>query len=237
MTEEDILFRVKLDQLQQKLTQKVTEDAKKVSDEDIQAYYDEEQEALRPAGAPRPARGPHEDRGQGQRRPSRRSSPAQPFKKVVKQYSIDEASKAQGGLLPAVAKGQQEKAFDDGDLRGQEGQARGPGEDPVRLVRLRGREGHQGLAADARAVQGDDQEPAALAAPAEGARRVHQVLPRGLQGRDGLRRRLPRGRVQERSEGRDRTPAPPPAATRARSRSSRPSPQPTPTPADAPQQP
>ena len=40
MTEEDILFRVKLDQLQQKLTQKVTKDAKKVSDEDVQAYYD-----------------------------------------------------------------------------------------------------------------------------------------------------------------------------------------------------
>ena len=31
MTEEDILFRVRLDQLQQKLTQKVTEEAKKVS--------------------------------------------------------------------------------------------------------------------------------------------------------------------------------------------------------------
>ena len=35
MTEADILFRVKLSQLQQKLTQKVTEDAKNVSDADV----------------------------------------------------------------------------------------------------------------------------------------------------------------------------------------------------------
>ena len=30
----------------------------------------------------------------------------------MKKYSIDEASKSQGGLLPAVSEGQQEKAFD-----------------------------------------------------------------------------------------------------------------------------
>jgi LPS O-antigen subunit length determinant protein (WzzB/FepE family) len=40
MTEKDVLFRVKLNELQQRLTQKVTEDAKNVSDEDIQAYYE-----------------------------------------------------------------------------------------------------------------------------------------------------------------------------------------------------
>jgi foldase protein PrsA len=36
----------------------------------------------------------------------------QPFKKVVKKYSIDEASKSQNGLLPAVSKNQQEGEFD-----------------------------------------------------------------------------------------------------------------------------
>src|SRR5919108_5345715 len=40
MTEADILFRVKLDQLQQKLTKKVTEDSKKVSDADVREYYE-----------------------------------------------------------------------------------------------------------------------------------------------------------------------------------------------------
>ena len=78
------------------------------------------------------------ERGQG----GARERPA--FAKVAKKYSIDEASKAQGGKLPAVAKGQQEKALDDGDLQGQEGQADRAGQDPVRLLRLRGHEGHHG---------------------------------------------------------------------------------------------
>ena len=59
----------------------------------------QEQEALRPARAARPARRADQDRGQGRARPSRRSRAAQPWKTVVKQYSIDEASKAQGGKL------------------------------------------------------------------------------------------------------------------------------------------
>ena len=40
MTEDDVLFRVKLNELQQKLTQNATEDAGKVTDADISAYYD-----------------------------------------------------------------------------------------------------------------------------------------------------------------------------------------------------
>ena len=44
MSQEDILFRVELDQLQQKLTQKVTEDAKNVSNADIQEYYEKNQQ-------------------------------------------------------------------------------------------------------------------------------------------------------------------------------------------------
>src|SRR3954451_20872262 len=39
MSEADILFRVKLSQLQEKLTKKVTNDAKKVSDADVEDYY------------------------------------------------------------------------------------------------------------------------------------------------------------------------------------------------------
>ena len=40
MSEEDILFRVKLDQLQQKLTQKITRSATKISDDDVEEYYE-----------------------------------------------------------------------------------------------------------------------------------------------------------------------------------------------------
>jgi foldase protein PrsA len=125
MSEEDILFRVKLNELQQKLTQKVTQDATKVTDEDIQEYYDKnkrrfaqpERRDLRvvltktEAKADQ-ARSALED-GDG-------------WKQVVNQYSIDEASKAQGGLLPAVAKGQQDKALDDAVFSAKKGELEGP---------------------------------------------------------------------------------------------------------------
>ena len=65
MTEEDVLFRVKLNELQQRLTQKVTQDAKNVSRRRHLSVLREEQEAVRPAGAPRPARRADEDAGQG----------------------------------------------------------------------------------------------------------------------------------------------------------------------------
>jgi foldase protein PrsA len=125
MTEEDILFRVRLDQLQQKLTQKVTEDAKKVSDPDIEAYYEKnkkrfaqpERRDLRVVLTKTEAKA---------NQAKQALDSGQSFKKVVKQYSIDEASKSQGGLLPAVTEGQQEKAFDTAIFEAKKGQLEGP---------------------------------------------------------------------------------------------------------------
>jgi foldase protein PrsA len=125
MTEEDILFRVRLDQLQQKLTQKVTEDAKKVSDADIEAYYEKnkkrfaqpERRDLRVVLTKTEAKA---------NQAKQALDSGQSFKKVVKQYSIDEASKSQAGLLPAVTEGQQEKAFDTAIFEAKKGQLEGP---------------------------------------------------------------------------------------------------------------
>jgi foldase protein PrsA len=125
MSEEDILFRVKLNELQQKLTQKVTEDATKVTDADIEEYYEKnkrrfaqpERRDLRVVltkteARAEQARNALED-GRG-------------WKQVVKEFSIDEASKAQAGLLPAVAKGQQDKALDDAVFQAKKGELDGP---------------------------------------------------------------------------------------------------------------
>jgi foldase protein PrsA len=125
MSEQDILFRVKLDQLQQKLTQKVTNDAKKVSDEDISAYYEKnkqrfaqpERRDLRVVLTKTEAKA---------NQAKKALDSGQPFKKVVKQYSIDEASKSQAGLLPAVSEGQQEKAFDKAIFAAEKGKLEGP---------------------------------------------------------------------------------------------------------------
>jgi foldase protein PrsA len=48
------------------------------------------------------------------------------FKAVSKEFSIDEASKAQGGKLPDVAKGQQEKALDEAVFSAEKGDLEGP---------------------------------------------------------------------------------------------------------------
>jgi foldase protein PrsA len=125
MTEEDILFRVRLNELQQKLTQKVTEDATKVTDEDIAEYY--EKNKRRFAQPERRDLRVVLTKTEAKAEQARAAlNDGQPWKKVVNQYSIDEASKAQAGLLPAVAKGQQDKALDDAVFQAKKGELEGP---------------------------------------------------------------------------------------------------------------
>ena len=125
MTEKDVLFRVKLNELQQRLFQDATEDAKKVSDEDVSAYYEKKKEQF--------AQPERRDlrvvltKTEPKANQARRAlASGQPFKNVVKQYSIDEASKSQAGLLPAVSEGQQEKAFDTAIFEAEKGKLEGP---------------------------------------------------------------------------------------------------------------
>jgi foldase protein PrsA len=125
MTEADILFRVKLDQLQQKLTQKVTKDSKKVSDADVREYYEKNKQRF--------AQPERRDllvvltKTKAKAEQAKKAlEDGQSWKQVVKKYSIDEASKAQGGKLPAVSKGQNEKAFDDAIFSASKGEIEGP---------------------------------------------------------------------------------------------------------------
>ena len=125
MTEADILFRVKLSQLQEKLTKDVTEDAKKVSTADVSEYYDKNQKRFA-----QPERRDllivlTKTEAKAQQAKDALDS-GQPWKTVAKQYSIDQASKAQGGKLAAVAKGQQDKAFEDAVFAASEGEVGGP---------------------------------------------------------------------------------------------------------------
>jgi foldase protein PrsA len=125
MTEADILYRVRLDQLQTKLTAKVTEDKKKVSNEDVSEYYDKNKKRF--------AQPERRDLNVVLTKTKAKADEAKAalesgdsFKVVAKKYSIDEASKAQGGKLPDVSKGQQEKALDSAVFVAKKGQVRGP---------------------------------------------------------------------------------------------------------------
>jgi foldase protein PrsA len=125
MTEEDVLYRVELSELQQKLTQDVTKDAKKVSDADIESYYEKnkkrfaqpERRDLRVVLTKTEAKA---------NQAKQALDDGQSFKTVVKRYSIDEASKSQNGLLPAVSEGQQEKAFDEAIFDAKKNTVEGP---------------------------------------------------------------------------------------------------------------
>jgi foldase protein PrsA len=125
MTEADILFRVKLSQLQEKLTQKVTEDAKKVATADVEQYYEKNQKRF----AQPERRDLHVILTKTEAKAQEARSAldgGQAWKDVAKTYSIDQASKAQGGKLAAVAKGQQDKALEDAVFAASKGEVQGP---------------------------------------------------------------------------------------------------------------
>jgi foldase protein PrsA len=125
MTLEDIKFRVKLDALSNKLREKITKGQDKVDDKAIEDYYNKNKSRF----------------AQPERRDLRivltkteaKANEAKQaldggddWKAVAKEYSIDQASKNQGGVLLAVAKGQQEKALDEAVFAADKGVLSGP---------------------------------------------------------------------------------------------------------------
>ncbi|MCA1684149.1 MAG: peptidyl-prolyl cis-trans isomerase, partial [Actinobacteria bacterium] len=125
MSEADILFRVKLDTLQPKLTQKVTEGKTKVTDAEIAAYYKKNKKRF--------AQPERRDLNLVLTKTKAKAAQAkqalqsgQSFKAVAKKFSIDQASKAQGGKLPDVTRKQQDKAVDKAAFSAKKGQLLGP---------------------------------------------------------------------------------------------------------------
>ncbi len=124
-SEEDLLYRVKLDELSNKLREKIVKGKDKVSDAQIAAYYNKnkqrfaqpERRDLRIVLAKSKARAE-------QARAALRDGDS--WSSVAKKYSIDEASKDQGGQLLAVAEGQQEAALDKAVFAADKGELEGP---------------------------------------------------------------------------------------------------------------
>jgi len=124
-TEADILKRVRLDALSNKIREKVTKGKDKVTDAQVAAYYNKNK--------PRFSQPERRDlrivltKNKAKAAQARKAiAGGQSFASVAKKYSIDQASKAQGGKLPAVAKGQQEKALDSAIFKAPKGKLVGP---------------------------------------------------------------------------------------------------------------
>jgi foldase protein PrsA len=108
----DLKFRVKVQALSDKLRTKVTKGKDTVTDAQVKAYYDKNKARF--------AQPERRDLLIVLTKTKAKAATAlaklkggQSFKAVAKKYSIDQASKNQGGKLLAVAKGQQEKSLDD----------------------------------------------------------------------------------------------------------------------------
>src|SRR4051794_5777762 len=124
-TEADILQRVKLDLLSNKIRDKVVKGKDQVSDQAIQDFYNKnkarfaqpEKRDLRVVLTKNKAEA-------AKARAALESG--QSWKTVAKKYSIDDTSKAAGGKLPAQAKGTLDKELDDAVFSAKKNELEGP---------------------------------------------------------------------------------------------------------------
>jgi foldase protein PrsA len=124
-SQDDIELRVKLDVLSNKIREKVTKGKDKVTDAEITKYYNDNKSRF--------AQPERRDLLVVLTKTQAKAAEAksaiqggQSFAAVAKKFSIDQASKSQGGKLAAVAKGQQEKALDTAIFSAKKGALTGP---------------------------------------------------------------------------------------------------------------
>jgi foldase protein PrsA len=124
-TQDDINLRVRSDLLSNKIRDKVIKGKDNVSDAQIQAFYDKnkarfaqpEKRDLRVVLT--------KGKAKAQQAMNALKS-GQSWKTVAKKYSIDDTSKANGGKLPAQAKGTLDKQLDDAVFAAKKGKLTGP---------------------------------------------------------------------------------------------------------------
>jgi len=125
MSEDDILFRIKLEQLQTKLTKKITDDKVKVTDADISAFYEKKKEQFAVPEARDVNLVLTKTAAKAQQAKSRIDGGAK-FKTVAKQLSIDQATKSQGGKLTGLTRGQQDPELEKVAFAAEKNQLEGP---------------------------------------------------------------------------------------------------------------
>jgi parvulin-like peptidyl-prolyl isomerase len=128
-TVSDLLLRVKLNLLSSKIQQKVVRSKGAVTHKQIEKYYKEN-----PARFGTPERRDLEIilvKTQAQAAAAKREvESGKSFASVAKKVSIDPTSKASGGVLSGVVKGQEEKALDQAAFKAKAGVLEGPVKTP-----------------------------------------------------------------------------------------------------------
>jgi foldase protein PrsA len=124
-SEQDILFRVKLDALQGKLAEKVQKNQEKISDDEIEEYYEKNKKRFTQPESRDLSIVLTKGKAKAEQAKKELEGGAS-FKAVANEYSTDQASKAQGGKLPGVTRGRQDKAFDEAVFDAEKGELEGP---------------------------------------------------------------------------------------------------------------
>jgi len=126
LTNEDVLFQQRVRTLQDKITAKITKGKDKVTDAQIDAYYNAHKSQFSTAERRNVRIVLTKDKATAQKAKDALAS-GQSWKAVAKKYSIDQATKNKGGELQGgVAKGQQEKALDTAIFSADKGKTTGP---------------------------------------------------------------------------------------------------------------
>ena len=200
MTEEDILFRVKLDHAPDQAHPGGHQGQGQDHRRGHHGVLREEQEALRPARAPRPERHPHQDRGPGQRGQAASSRTATSFKRVAEGVLDRRGLQGAGRQAADVSKGQQEKALDEAVFKAEPGEVYGPVKTQFGYYVF---EVDKVKKASQQSLEQAKERSATCFAPAraEGARRLLKDFREKYKDETELRRRLPHRRVRQRSQG------------------------------------
>ncbi len=218
----DLLLRVKLNLLSQKIQQKISKENPKVSKADIEKYYKENSSRF---GTPekRDVRIVLTKDQAAAEKAKQEIESGKSFASVAKARSTDPASKANGGLLKGVIKGEEEKALDEAIFSAKAHQLSGPGEDAVRLLRLPGGR-HDARKPDAAEVRRSVGQAAAdrHAAP-ESADGIHQKVQNQVAGPNRMSRGIRGAGLQgvQGSEGQHRGDRRRPARRRSESTAGR----------------
>jgi foldase protein PrsA len=125
MTVEDILFRVRLDALSNKLRQKAVGGKSRVTQAQIAAYYKAHQSQFATPER-RDLRIVLTKTKANAEQAKKALQSGQSWKSVAKQYSVDQQTKSKGGLLTGVVRGQQDAALDKASFSAPKGQLQGP---------------------------------------------------------------------------------------------------------------
>ena len=125
MTVDDAKFQVAFNTIYVKLREKAIKAAEKVDNDDVKAFYEKNKKRF--------AQPETRDLRVVLTKTKAKADAARKaleggatWSEVAKKYSIDQASKGNGGSLPGIAKGSQEKAFDDALFAAKKGELTGP---------------------------------------------------------------------------------------------------------------